>query len=99
MLNITLVLSDMGYGSEYIDCIKSAQTGMLQCLERGQRTGRWGLDGQTISVLSDVISLHDEQIKVVTENTIMKAINEVGKRIENGDYFSTTANSIPMNNN
>ena len=84
-LNIALVLAERGYGAEWVERVKAAQDGLMRCQGRGQNTGRWGLDGEAMTALTDALALHDEQIALATQREIREAIAEVHRRITNGD--------------
>lgn len=86
-LNIALILSERGYGAEWIDQIKAAQDGLMRCVARGQATGRWGLDGPAMTALSQALSLHDEQIELATQKEIREAVAEVHRRVIVGEVL------------
>ena len=88
-LNIALVLAERGYGADWVERVKTAQVGLVRCMERGQRTGRWGLDGEAMTAMSDALSLHDEQIALATQREIREAIAEVHRRVTVGEVFET----------
>ncbi|AQW28654.1 hypothetical protein ACKZDW_08000 [Ralstonia syzygii subsp. celebesensis] len=88
-LNIALVLAERGYGAEWVEQVKAAQVGLVRRMERGQRTGRWGLDGEAMTAMSDALSLHDEQIALATQREIREAIAEVHRRVTIGEVFET----------
>ncbi len=88
-LNIALILSERGYGTDWIDQIKAAQAGLIRCLIRGQKTGSWGLDGPAMTVLAEALALHDEQIELATGKEIREAIAEVHRRVIVGEVLKT----------
>lgn len=90
-INIALVLSERGYGSGLIDRVKDAQNGLLRCMERGERTRAWGLDGEAMSAIADALALHDDQIAAATQREIREAIAEVHRRVDNGDTMRASS--------
>lgn len=82
--NIALVLAEQGYGIDTIEQIKAAQDGIMRCFARGKRTGKWGLDGEAITSLTWLAELHTEQIKLASQKNMIKALNEVHRRMDAG---------------
>lgn len=89
--NISLVLAERGYGSDWIGQIKLAQDGIMRCFGRGKRTGKWGLDGEGITEITKMVALHDAQMKIALQRDIRAAIDEVHARMNRGDVLEVTA--------
>lgn len=89
--NIALVLAERGYGADSIEQIKDAQDGIMRCFGRGRRTGKWGLDGEAITAITQMIALHDAQLVVARQKDIREAIGEVHKRMNRGDVLGEAA--------
>lgn len=89
--NIALVLAERSYGADSIEQIKQAQDGIMRCFGRGRRTGKWGLDGEAITAITQMIALHDAQLVVARQKDIREAIGEVHKRMNRGDVLGEAA--------
>jgi hypothetical protein len=86
-INIALILAEMGLGKEWIEQVKAAQVGLMRCLKRSEDTGRWGLDGDAIQLLKEVMKLHDEQLEEATQKQIAQAMQEMLVRLGDGDVI------------
>lgn len=85
--NIALVLAERGYAVDTIKQIKLAQDGIMRCFGRGRRTGKWGLDGEAITAITQMVALHDAQMKIALQRDIRAAIDEVHARMDRGDVL------------
>lgn len=84
-LNIAMLLAEMGVEAAALPTILIAHEALLRVRERAQRTSKWAFDGDGIRVILAAINIHDEQISRATRAQITAALQEVHRRIENGD--------------
>lgn len=83
--NIALLLAEQGIMPFTLPVIKLAQQALLRTRERGQRTGKWGFDGDGLRLVMAVSVIHDEQISLATRSQIVAAIKAVRQRVEEGE--------------
>lgn len=87
-LNMALVLAERGFGSEYVDDIKSAMVGMMRARYRFDTTGSIALDADAIRSLRVALELHDEQLKVAERSELRAAAKTIVDRVKNGDLYA-----------
>ncbi|MDR5801181.1 hypothetical protein [Caballeronia sp. LZ001] len=90
-LNITLVLTERGYGAAFMPTAKAALDGAVRARDRARKCGKWGFDGDAISDVRYAIALHDEQMRVATKAVVLAALAEVHRRIDAGEAFKEAA--------
>lgn len=88
VVNVALLLSEIGVGNQYIDDIKNAQHAVLRLFERGARTDAWVFDGDGLRDIEHAACVHDAQLEIATSAEIGAAIAEMKRRINNGDVFN-----------
>lgn len=89
-INIALLLAENGIEASAIPAIKLAQEALLRVRDRAQRTGKWAFDGDGIRVTLAAVNIHDEQISLATRKQVTDALNEVHRRIDDGEVFINT---------
>ncbi|BBP95946.1 hypothetical protein BSFA1_10750 [Burkholderia sp. SFA1] len=90
-LNITLVLSERGYGAVLMPTVNAALAGAVRARDRARACGRWGFDGDAINDIREAIALHDEQMNVATKRVVLDALAEVHRRINAGHALREAA--------
>jgi hypothetical protein len=90
-LNITLVLSERGYGAALMPTVNAALAGAVRARDRARKCGKWGFDGDAFNDVRDAIALHDEQMHVATKKVVLDALAEVHRRIDEGHAFKEAA--------
>ncbi|MDR5736152.1 hypothetical protein QCE47_27960 [Caballeronia sp. LZ025] len=90
-LNITLVLTERGFGAGLMDVVKSALQGAVRARDRARTFGKWGFDGDAMNYIRMSLELHDEQMRVVTKRVVLDALAEVHRRIDAGTCFKEAA--------
>lgn len=83
-LNYAMVYAEMGYQADHIEVVWNAQNGAIRAWERGQRTGRWTLDGDGIRAITTSLELHGEQLRAITEGDSKRAAEIVRARLAAG---------------
>lgn len=89
-LNIALVMAER-WNRSWLEPIKKAQDGLMRCLERSSRLGKWGLDGEAMTAISEALAVHDLQLKITTQHEIKLCIAEVHKRVRSGQVMGFSA--------
>lgn len=84
-VNMCLILSEMGYGDEFVEDIKNAQYSVVRTIKRLKATGKIGFSGSDMIAIQDIISLVDEQIALATKAEIEKASMEIRRRLKLGE--------------
>jgi len=84
-VNMCLILSEMGYGYEFIDDIKNAQYAVVSTIKRLKATGKIGFAAADMMAIQDIISLVAEQIALATKAEIEKASLEMRRRLRLGE--------------
>lgn len=91
--NITLVLVEQTMGNDasglavYAQAealVKLAQQALLQVQERHGRTQRWGISGEELGRVNDMIELHDQFIEAADQRTIETAVRTGLQRMRQG---------------
>jgi hypothetical protein len=77
-------LAVVGVLSEDIhpECVfvaNKAIEGMVRCLERFQKLGKWGFDGQALQDIPVVIDIHEQFVRLLLPVQMVKALNKVIK--------------------
>lgn len=76
-INIAGRFCEMGIGAEFSKDIEAAIGALNRVRERGQRTGRWALDGEGLQQVALSLDIHDSQMESVSCNELRAAIDEV----------------------
>jgi|GEM_PF-2469119 len=87
MCNVSLVLCEHGIGPQYEADMVAALDGTFRSKLRGEKTGRWGLDGPALVALRRAFEIHSAQVEVAEHRDFRRALNEVTRRIESGDLY------------
>jgi hypothetical protein len=95
MSNITEVLWEMGFGSEYQNVCLDGRTAILSIVQRATEHGRFTPTGPEITKLNTLMELHDAQMDVITVKDMETAIARVKARIRHAD--ATKLPPIPDN--
>ncbi len=90
-LNIALVIAETGPGLDSIGIIKSALAGAVRARDRAQRAGKWGFDGDALIDIRIALETHDAQMAVVSKAVVLKALEEVHRRIDAGEVLEEAA--------
>lgn len=100
--NITLVLVEQTMGKDasglavYAQAealVKLAQQALLQVQDRHGRTQRWGISGEELGRLTDMIDLHDQFIEAADQRTIEAAVRTGYQRMRQG-YVALKAEEL-----
>ena len=86
-VNMSLILAEMGYGNEFIEEIKESQIAMLRTIQRFKKLGRVGFSGEDMLSIQEIVGLLDEQIAMATKEQILKAIDEIKRRLKIGEVL------------
>tara|TARA_R110000782_G_C14552992_1_gene385225 strand:- start:53 stop:547 length:495 start_codon:yes stop_codon:yes gene_type:complete len=90
-LNIAMVLSENGIGSECNGDIVAALDGAFRGKIRSARTGNFRLDGDAITAITTALHWHDQQMQVAHRNEVVTALESVMKRVSNGQVYEIAA--------
>lgn len=86
--NVSLVLSERGYGPECEDKIKDAQQALMRLKERQARTSRIGFDGPGAQCTRDLLDIHEQQIEHAGRAEVSAALLEVHNRMNSGHVLT-----------
>lgn len=75
-VNMASVLGAHVIGGEYDATFAAARTALLHVREQAEATTCWVLDADAIAVLGETLTIHDEQLKVVSRNELRAAVAE-----------------------
>lgn len=84
MFNMSRSLLLMGFGVDQTDIILTAEKGIREYTERIQKTGSYTLKASEITMLKDLLELHDAQMEVVTVGDVQKAIDNAKREFQGG---------------
>lgn len=79
-VNMALVFSEQGIGSEYNSEFIAARDAMLSCVRRAHRTDRYGFTGDELKAMNTMLDSHHAQLTCVRAIDIDRAANEVIRR-------------------
>lgn len=83
--NIAQTMAGMGVmREEVLPACHRAEQDLIETAERYQRTRRWGLSGQAIEHMREVIRLHEAQRSSVARSVYEEAIRLTAARIKSG---------------
>lgn len=86
--NIGNILAEIGIGNEYKEMFLPVIAGLRKCKERHQKSGKFGLDGETFVALCKMADLHEAQIKIATTGELEAAIKEMHRRVKKTEDFA-----------
>ncbi len=84
-LNIALILAEEGVLPHAMGTIKESQEALLRSHTRAAKFKTWAFDGSGIKATLAATNLHDEQLKIATRSQVIKALNEVKRRVAIGE--------------
>lgn len=90
-LNIGMVLCERDIGREYEPLFITALDGAFRAKLRADQSRVWRYDGEALRAIREALTVHDEQVKVVTKEEIRNAMNEVHRRIDEGNVYMAEA--------
>jgi hypothetical protein len=79
-VNMSLILAEMGHGTEFIEEIKESQFAMFRTIQRFKKIQKVGFSGEDMLAIQEIIGLVDEQIAIAPKEQILKAIDEIKRR-------------------
>lgn len=85
--NVAVMLAELGVLNQEMESFKAAQDALIETRDRGEKTGKWGLSGQAMTLVSAVLELHQEQYRVATRRQVERAIKIVHERVMSGEYM------------
>lgn len=88
MVNVSLILCERDIGGEYLGLVQVAQDALIDALERGRRTGRWGFSGSGLQSINAAAELHEQQIAIVPRADCRDAMMECQRRMLRGDVLN-----------
>lgn len=90
-LNISLIMAENGIGAEYERDIAKALDGAFRAKIRSAKSGNFRLDGDAMRDITNVIAIHDEQMKLASRNEVVAALATVRRRIDEGNVYERQA--------
>ena len=72
--NMCAALIARGFGTEYRWVLEASNAAIQSFCERYERTGKYGLNGQEINAMRDLLTLHDQQMEVTRIGDVEDAI-------------------------
>lgn len=82
--NVAQTLACMGVGREVMPHCHLAEDALIEAAHRYQKTGKFGLTGQGIQALRDVIGYHDLQRASISRAEYERALKLTTARIASG---------------
>lgn len=79
MSNTAEALSRMGFGTEYKEMIRDGSDALLSVGRRGLKTGKFILKSEEMNALNNLMSIHDEQIELITVKDMERAVEIVNR--------------------
>ncbi|WP_159839494.1 hypothetical protein [Burkholderia sp. 8Y] len=73
VLYMTLFLQENGFGALPLELYARAEKNLNGCLSRGKQGDHWFIDAETAAVLEQVLRLHDEQLRRITNRDLTAA--------------------------
>jgi hypothetical protein len=86
-VDLSMIFSQNLFDKAYMDEINLARDAMIRCRERYIRIKKLGLDGEALTALKFVISLHEEQLKHVTGAEVIHHLKKRDDHIRSGNYY------------
>lgn len=90
-LNMGLVLAEKVFDGQGEQEIVAALDGLFKAKLRGDKTGRYRLDGEGIQAVREALELHDQQMKLAHRREIVDSIATVKKRVAEGNVYQVQA--------
>jgi hypothetical protein len=84
MYNITEALHKMGFGKEYADEVTAGRQTLMDIVHRSHKVGKYVPTGPEITILNQLLELHDAQMEIVTVREMDTAIKLAQKEITSG---------------
>lgn len=85
-INISIVLAESGVGLEYLPLLLDARDAIVRTGIRANTKCKIGFNGLDIHKVSDALNIHDMQVLVTSKTQMIEAVNEVRKRINEGNF-------------
>lgn len=82
--NLAQTLAGKGIGIEVMEVAHRAETALIDAADRFQRTGKFGLTGEGINAIRELIELHDLQRSSISRAEYERAIALTIARIKSG---------------
>jgi hypothetical protein len=90
--NMSLLLSEIGYGAEALEDIKRGQDAVVSVMGRYARTGRAGCSGQELQLLRTLVDVHEQQLSLSpTRDEMLRVIAEMRRRMAAGEVLEVAA--------
>lgn len=87
-LNVAMLLTELGYGEEWLPRIKEAMAGAYRAQLREKRTGRWGFDGPAAAAIRDVLQVHQVQLEAASKAHVLEALQVMHERLAAGEVYA-----------
>jgi hypothetical protein len=86
-LNKALLMCETGFGEEYTTQMQLALDAIYRAQLRGEQTGAYRLDGEGIGAVSEALTIHDEQMKLVTFRDVRRVDEMLQMRLDSGNVY------------
>jgi hypothetical protein len=90
-LNMGLVLAEKVFDGQGEQEIVAALDGLFKAKLRGDKTGRYRLDGDGIQSVREALTIHDQQMKLAHRREIVDSIATVKQRVADGNVYQVQA--------
>jgi hypothetical protein len=80
--DISKILTDNDIGNAYSDMVSPALAALHRCRTRYDESGKWGLDGDGLQPLREMVELHRAQLEITTRAELQAAIAEMHRRLK-----------------
>lgn len=87
-LNMAMILTEFGYGEEWLPTIKDAMAGAFRAQLREKKTGRWGFDGPAAYAIGETLRMHDVQLELASKAHVLRALVTMNERLAAGEVYS-----------
>ncbi|TCG09331.1 hypothetical protein BZM27_05890 [Paraburkholderia steynii] len=82
--DVAYELAVKGCGAEYLGEIKAGMAALVRAKKDANLTGKWIVTGDDTEAVRTALEVHDAQLEVAARAVVVKALNDVMKRIETG---------------
>lgn len=91
--NIAMLLCEVGVGAEYLPIAKAGQEAVVLLIMRARTSGKFGVSGQELRALQELLELHDAQLESedCTEGKLTQVLDECKRRIRQGNVLKVAA--------
>lgn len=88
-LNVAMILTELGYGQEWLPRIREAMDGAWRAQLRERKTGRWGFDGPAAAAIREALEIHQLQLQAASKADVLEALHLMHESLESGHVYQS----------